>query len=226
MSTEFIPRINKALPECCDQLNPAILSDVLDDLGIANQVMSIGIRPLDESLTLCGRARTGAYMEVPYLEEGINPYRLEIALVDDLRQNDVAVLSCGGSSRIAPWGGLLSTAAKARGAAGCVTDGYVRDTIEVRRLKFPVFAGGIAPLDSKGRGQIMSTDVPVICDGVRVSPGDLVVGNADGVVVVPQEHELDVMAKAFEKHAGEDNSIKELRAGSYLRDVFEKYGIL
>ena len=226
MSTEFIQRLNKALPEGCDQLNPAILSDVLDDLGIANQVMSIGIRPLDESLTLCGRARTGAYMEVPYLEEGINPYRLEIALVDDLCKNDVAVLSCGGSSRIAPWGGLLSTAAKARGSAGCVTDGYVRDTIEVRRLKFPVFAGGVAPLDSKGRGQIMSTDVPVICDGVRVSPGDLVVGNADGVVVVPQEHELDVMAKAFEKHAGEDNSIKELRAGSYLRDVFEKYGIL
>jgi len=125
LSTEFIPRINKALPEGFYQLNPAILSDVLDDLGIANQVMSIGIRPLDESLTLCGRARTGAYMEVPYLEEGINPYRLEIALVDDLRQNDVAVLSCGGSSRIAPWGGLLSTAAKARGSAGCVTDGYV-----------------------------------------------------------------------------------------------------
>ena len=226
MSTEFIPRINKALPEGFYQLNPAILSDVLDDLGIANQVMSIGIRPLDESLTLCGRARTGAYMEVPYLEEGINPYRLEIALVDDLRQNDVAILACGGSSRIAPWGGLLSTAAKARGSAGCVTDGYVRDTIEVRRLEFPVFAGGVAPLDSKGRGQIMSTDVPVICDGVMVSSGDLVVGNADGVVVVPQEYELDVMAKAFEKHTGEDNSIKELRAGSYLRDVFDKYGIL
>ena len=66
MSTEFVPRINKALPEVCDQLNPAILSDVLDDLGIANQVMSIGVRPIDESLMLCGRARTGAYMEVPY----------------------------------------------------------------------------------------------------------------------------------------------------------------
>ena len=226
MNTEFIPRINKALPDGCDQLNPAILSDVLDDLGITNQVMSIGMRPLDESLTLCGRARTGAYMEVPYLEEGINPYRLEIALVDDLRKNDVAVLSCGGSSRIAPWGGLLSTAAKARGSAGCVTDGYVRDIMEIRRLEFPVFAGGVAPLDSKGRGQIMSTDVPVICDGVRICPGDLVVGNADGVVVVPQEHELNVMAKTLEKHIGEDNSINELRAGNYLRDVFDKYGIL
>ena len=226
MSTEFIPRINKDLPEGCNQLNPAILSDVLDDLGITNQVMSIGMRPLDESLTLCGRARTGAYMEVPYLEEGINPYRLEIALVDDLCKNDVAVLSCGGSSRIAPWGGLLSTAAKARGSAGCVTDGYVRDIMEIRRLEFPVFAGGVAPLDSKGRGQIMSTDVPVICDGVRICPGDLVVGNADGVVVVPQEHELNVMAKTLEKHIGEDNSINELRAGNYLRDVFDKYGIL
>ena len=226
LNTEFIPRINKALPDGCDQINPAILSDALDDLGITNQVMSIGMRPLDESLTLCGRARTGAYMEVPYLEEGINPYRLEIALVDDLRKNDVAVLSCGGSSRIAPWGGLLSTAAKARGSVGCVTDGYVRDIMEIRRLEFPVFAGGVAPLDSKGRGQIMSTDVPVICDGVRICPGDLVVGNADGVVVVPQEHELNVMAKTLEKHIGEDNSINELRAGNYLRDVFDKYGIL
>jgi len=226
LSSKFIPRINKALPEGFDQLNSAILSDVLDELGIENQVMSPIMRPLDETLTLCGRARTGAYMEVPYLEEGINPYRLEIALVDDLRQNDVAVLACGGSSRIAPWGGLLSTAAKARGSTGCVTDGYVRDTIEIRRLEFPVFACGVAPLDSKGRGQIMSTDVPVICDGVKVNPGDLVVGNADGVVVVPQEHELEVMAKALEKIDGEHNSIKELRAGSYLRDVFEKYGIL
>ena len=106
------------------------------------------MRPIEKSLILCGRARTGAYLEVPYLEDGANHYRLEIALMNDLRQNDVAVLSCGGSSCIAPWGGLLSTVAKACGSAGYVTDSYVRDTIEIRRLEFPVFAGGIAPLDS------------------------------------------------------------------------------
>ena len=66
---------------------------------------------------------------MPYASEGINPYRLEIALVDDLQKNDVAVFACGGSTRIAPRGSLLSTAAKARGSAGCVTDGYVRDII-------------------------------------------------------------------------------------------------
>jgi len=67
------------------------------------------------------------------------------------------------------------------------TDGFVRDIIDVRNIKFPVFSKGIAPLDSKGRGQIMSIDVPVICDNVLVKTGDFVVGNADGVVIVPQD---------------------------------------
>jgi len=219
-------KINHQLPDNYNQLHPALVSDALDDLGIPNQVMSIGMRPLDDTLTIHGRARTGAYMEIPYVAEGINPYHLEIALVDDLKKNEVAVLSCGGSNRIAPWGGLLSTAAKARGSVGCVTDGFVRDIIDVRNIKFPVFSKGIAPLDSKGRGQIMSIDVPVICDNVLVKTGDFVVGNADGVVIVPQDYESDVLKKAFEKLKSENKSIKELRDGSYLRDVFEKYGVL
>ena len=101
-------KINHQLPDNYNQLHPALVSDALDDLGIPNQVMSIGMRPLDDTLTIHGRARTGAYMEIPYVAEGINPYHLEIALVDDLKKNEVAVLSCGGSNRIAPWGGLLS----------------------------------------------------------------------------------------------------------------------
>ena len=72
----------------------------------------------------------------------------------------------------------------------------------------------------------MSIDVPVICDNVLVKTGDFVVGNADGVVIVPQDYESDVLKKAFEKLKSENKSIKELRDGSYLRDVFEKYGVL
>lgn len=226
MNSEFSSRTNPPLPDGWETLYAAVVSDALDETGIFNQAMSINMRPLDDSLFLCGRARTGAYMEVPYTVEGVNPYELEIAIVDDLRPGDVAVFACGGSSRIAPWGGLLSTAAIARGASGCVTDGYTRDIKVISSLKLPVFCTGIAPLDSKGRGQIMATDVPVICDSVRVSPGDLVVGDADGVVVIPQEHETAVLSKAFEKIHGESNSIKELQAGRYLREVYEKYGVL
>lgn len=222
----FQSRQNAPLPVNWQQLFTAVLSDALDSVGLRNQAMSSRIRPLDEQLKLCGRARTGAYMEVAHVAEGVNPYELEIAIVDDLKPGDVAVFACGGSSRIAPWGSLLSTATHARGAAGCVTDGFVRDVLEIRALGLPVFHGGIAPLDSKGRGQIQAIDVPVTCDGVLVCPGDLVFGDADGVVVVPQASETNVLKSAFDKINGEHNTMTELRAGAYLRDVYAKYGIL
>ncbi|MGE0241739.1 MAG: RraA family protein, partial [Parvibaculaceae bacterium] len=136
----------------------AFISDALDQIGLMDQAMRPAIRPLDEQCRMIGRARTGIYMEVSSVEPGVNPYELEIELVDDLKPGHVCVLACGGSSRIAPWGSLLSTAASMRGAAGCITDGLVRDILAIRKMQFPVFHGGIGPLDSKGRGQIMAID--------------------------------------------------------------------
>jgi 4-hydroxy-4-methyl-2-oxoglutarate aldolase len=217
---------NPPLPTGYDKLFTAVLSDALDAAGCMNQAMSPRIRPLDDALRLCGRARTGQYVEVDRVEEGVNPYELEIAIVDDLKPGDVAVFACGGSARIAPWGSLLSTATRARAGAGCVTDGFVRDILEIRAMKLPVFHAGIAPLDSKGRGHIVAIDVTVICDGVKVAPGDLVFGDADGIVVVPQAIEAQVLGIAFEKIKGERHSMRELREGSHLRDVFAKYGVL
>ena len=223
---KFQSRQNAPLPAGWDTLFSALLSDAMDAIGVRDQAMTPRMRPLDETLILCGRARTGQYVEVDGVEAGANPYELEIAIVDDLKPGDVAVFSCDGSDQIAPWGGLLSTATRARGAAGCVTDGFVRDILEIRSIKLPVFHAGIAPLDSKGRGHIIATDVPVLCDGVKVSSGDLVFGDADGVVVVPQAVEAEVLAVAFEKLKGEHHSIRELRSGAYLRDVYAKYGVL
>jgi len=104
MSSRFTPRLNPPLPDGLDRLFSAVLSDALDANGVTDQVMSSRMRPLDESLTLWGRARTGAFMEVPYVAEGVNPYELEIAIVDDLKPGDIAVFACGGSTRIAPVG--------------------------------------------------------------------------------------------------------------------------
>lgn len=226
MIAAFTSRLNPPLPQNWQALYAAVLSDALDAAGVWNQAMSARIRPLDDRLKLCGRARTAQFVEVPYVEDGVNPYELEIAIVDDLKPGDIAVFSCGGSSRIAPWGSLLSTATHARGAAGCVTDGFVRDILGIRELALPVFHAGVAPLDSKGRGQIQAVDVPVIVDGVRVEPGDLVFGDADGVVVVPQSVEAEVLKRAFDKVNGEHHSMNELRAGGFLRDVYAKYGVL
>jgi 4-hydroxy-4-methyl-2-oxoglutarate aldolase len=207
-------------------LYAAVLSDVLDGLGYRHQVLPPSIRPLDDGLVLCGRARTGLYRDVYHLPPGHNPYELEIALIDDLKPGEVPVLGCGSSGRIAPWGELLSTASMARGAHGCVTDGLVRDVRAIRELRFPVFHGGIGPLDSKGRGEVCAIDVPIECAGVSVNPGDLVFGDADGVVVVPQPVVTQTVRKALEKVEGEDRTRDELKQGARLADVFKKYGIL
>jgi regulator of RNase E activity RraA len=208
-------------------LYAAVLSDTLDGLRMTGQVMRPFVRPLDDDLVLCGRARTGLYAPVFDVAEGENPYDIEIALVDDLGPGDVAVFACGGpTERIAPWGELLSTAATCRGAAGCVTDGLVRDVRLIRKMGFPVFHGGIGPLDSKGRGKMIAKDVPVECAGVRVRAGDLVFGDADGVVVVPREVEETVIAAALEKINGEDRTREELARGLTLGEVFKKYGVL
>ena len=208
-------------------LNAAVLSDTLDSLGLMQQAMRPFMRPLDETLQLIGRARTGLYMPVYEHREGENPYEVEIALVDDLKPNDVVVLACDGpTDRIAPWGELLSTASVARGAAGCITDGLVRDVRQIREMRFPVFCGGIGPLDTKGRARMMERDIPIACGGVHLRSGDFVFGDADGVVIIPEERVHEVIAKAQEKALGEDNTRAQLRQGKLLGEVFRKFGIL
>jgi regulator of RNase E activity RraA len=191
-----------------------------------HQAVASRIRPLDENLVMVGRARTAAFMEVYHHEAGTNPYELEIALIDSLQKGEIPVFACSNPARVAPWGELLSTAAMARGAAGALMDGCTRDVKAIRAMQFPVFHGGIAPLDSKGRGKIMAIDVPIVCAGVTVNPGDLVFGDADGVVVIPKSIEDEVLRLAYEKVKGEHSTLEELRAGQKLADVFARHGIL
>ncbi len=214
------------LAEIRDRLTTALLSDVLDALGYRNQALPPRIRPLDDASVMAGRARTALFMDVYEVTPGENPYELEIALIDSLQQDEIPVFSCGGTGRIAPWGELLTTASLARGAAGALMDGLVRDIRAIRASGFPVFHGGIGPLDSKGRGKIVALDVPVEVAGVRICTGDLLFGDADGAIVVPQQVESQALAAAFEKLAGERSTLADLRAGQLLGQVYAKYGIL
>jgi regulator of RNase E activity RraA len=208
-------------------LGAPLLSDVMDSLGLMQQAMRPFVRPLNEDDILIGRARTGLYMPKYTVTPGENPYEVEIALVDDLKPGEIPVLACAGpTDRIAPWGELLSTASQARGAAGCVTDGLVRDVKQIRAMQFPVFHGGIGPLDTKGRARMMERDIPIECAGVRVRSGDIVFGDADGVVVIPSERADEVIARAQEKARGEDATRDELRNGKLLAEVFSRHGIL
>jgi 4-hydroxy-4-methyl-2-oxoglutarate aldolase len=208
-------------------LNAAVLSDVMDGLGLQQRAMRSFIRPLDDDLQLVGRARTGLYMPVYELRDGENPYEVEIALVDDLKPRDVVVLACNGpTERIAPWGELLSTAASARGASGCVTDGLVRDVRQIRAMRFPVFHGGIGPLDTRGRARMVERDTQVECAGVAVKSGDIVFGDVDGVVVIPRDRAREVIELAVAKVTGENRTRDALRRGDLLADVFRRFGVL
>jgi len=209
------------------QLYTGVLSDVMDSLGRPNQAMRPFIRPVDDASVMMGRARTGLYASVYGRRDHDNPYELEMALVDSLTGGDIAVLACNGpTERIAPWGELLSTAAKMRGANGCVTDGLVRDTRHIKSLGFPVFHGGIGPLDSIGRAKMIEHDTEIMCAGVKVHSGDIVFADIDGVVVIPQDIEQQVLDLALTKATSENNSRNELLEGKLLRQVYEKYGVL
>ena len=222
-----MPELALDLAELKGRLYAAVLSDVLDELGHPDQAVKPFVRPLDESGVLCGFARTGLYMKRYHLPAGHNPYALEMDLIDSLQPGEIPVLACDGpTDRIAPWGELLTTASQARGAAGCLTDGLVRDVRRIRALGFPVFHGGIGPLDTKGRAEMMAADEPVVLGGARVAPGDFVFGDVDGVVIVPRAIAPEAVRLALAKIAAEDSTRQELLAGDSLRTVFERHGVL
>jgi regulator of RNase E activity RraA len=218
---------NGDLALCCfaeQNLYTAVVADALDHLGIRNQAMREYLRPLRDNCTFAGWARTIACSDVYHISD--NPYALEIEALDSILPGEAVVVSTQQSRRNAPWGELLSTAAKARGARGAVVDGLVRDVKKIEKLDFPVLAAGIKPVDSIGRGIVTAYNVPVECGEVLVRPGDFVFADFDGAVVIPAGAVEQTIRLAADKVSREDSSRAELLNGAYLRDVFRKYGVL
>ena len=206
------------------KLYTAVVADALDQIGVRNQAMREYLRPVYPCKAICGWARTIACSDVYHVP--MEPYAMEIEAIDSILPDEVVVVSTQQSKRNAPWGELLSTAAKARGARGAVIDGLVRDVKKIEELGFPVLAAGIKPVDSMGRGIVTGYNVPVECGEVLVNPGDLVFADWDGVIVVPRASVEEVMRLALDKATREDSSRAELMGGAYLRDVFKRHGVL
>lgn len=205
-------------------LYTAVVSDSLDQLGVRQQAMREYLRPVHAGCKFAGWARTISCIDLYHIPD--DPYGMEIEAVDSLLPGEVAVVGTAKSTRNAPWGELLSTAARARGAHGAVIDGIVRDVKLIEELGFPVFAAGIKPVDSMGRGMVKEYNVPVECGEVLVNSGDFVFADYDGVVVVPSAIVKQVVELAADKASRENRSRDELMQGAYLRDVFAKYGVL
>jgi 4-hydroxy-4-methyl-2-oxoglutarate aldolase len=207
-----------------ERLYSAVLSDACDALGSRDRALGPDIRPLDEGQVLVGRAKTVVWAAT--FQVTSNPYEKEIAAVDLLRPGEVFVMAVHRSREIVPWGELLSTATLARGGRGAVLDGLVRDSSRIQAMRLPVFCTGRRPYDSCGRGIVADHDVPIAIDGVAISPGDLVFGDADGVVIVPRSLEIPVLERAWSKVAGENQTRQALLQGRSLGEVYQEYGVL
>jgi regulator of RNase E activity RraA len=138
----------------------------------------------------------------------------------------VLIAAAGGSMRSGLWGELLSTAARKSGCVGAIIDGAVRDVAKMTAMGFPIWARGTCLYDSKDRNRVIDLDVPVEIDGVRFAPGDLVVADIDGVVVVPQKIEAAVIRHAWDKVHAENTVRDAIAGGMSATAAFNKYGVL
>jgi regulator of RNase E activity RraA len=213
-----------ALIERLERLYPAVVADCLDRLGLRAQVLDPRIRPLYADAKVAGYAATVHCVEVDAVPASRDDwYRGELGAVDALQPGDVMVVStCRGSY----WGELLATASRYRGARGIVADAYTRDTLALIEMRFPTFAAGIHCADSLGRIDVDAVGVPVSCGGVEVAPGDLVLGDHDGVVVIPSARGEEVIALAEEKVEGENVVRDKLAEGMPVSEAFRTYGVI
>jgi 4-hydroxy-4-methyl-2-oxoglutarate aldolase len=167
-----------------DAASSAMVSDALDAVGVRNCALLPPLAPMSVPARVVGRAATVQFTPAGDPDPG-EPHEAMIDFIDGLTADDVAVVATTGNAASACWGELFSAAAKGGGAVGVITDGYVRDLDKIRAVGFPVFAAGTRPVDFKGRMRVIERGGRVVVGGVVARPGDTIVADADGVVVVP-----------------------------------------
>ncbi|HRQ88765.1 MAG TPA: RraA family protein [Bacteroidia bacterium] len=205
-------------------LYSAVVADVLDAHGYPNQCLSPAVRALTPTQRISGRIFTMKAEVVDGVPE--QPYVLEMEAVDTAQPGDVLLIDAGHDQSCGFWGELLSTACLAKGVRGVVMTACTRDLWALNRLNFPVFGIGASPADSKGRVDVSAIREPIVIDGVTAKQGDYILGDLDGVVIIPQEIAASVIAAAKEKVSGENTVREELAAGVPVSEVFRKHGIL
>ena len=215
------------------ELFPALLGDAMDKMGLLHQFLPAQVRPVQSTMCVIGRAMTvlGAdCVDTPPEVDRNNPiheqpFGLMLRALDDLKPNEV-YFAAGGSPRYALWGELMAMRAMKLGAVGAVMNGYSRDTPGILDLKFPTFSWGPYAQDFAARAKVIDFRCPLDVGGVRVNPGDIVVGDMDGVCVVPRGAEEEVFTKALAKSRGEKLVAQAIQDGMSATDAFAKYGVM
>ena len=207
-----------------EKLYTAVVADVLDSLGHRNQTLSADIKAMTSARTVCGRvftAKAEAVNEIPD-----EPYKLEMAAIDTMQAGDVLVVDGDHNRRCAFWGELLSTACQVKGVRGVVMSACTRDLWALEKMKFPVFAIGRTPADSKGRIDVTAIGEPITLDGVHIQSEDYLLGDPDGVVIIPAAALDETLRLAQEKVSGENTVRDDLANGMPVTEAFVQHGIL
>lgn len=196
------------------KLDTATISDALDKHGIAGQCLSI--KPRDHAFRMTGRAYTVRYGPLDTTRRGtVGDY------VDALEPGTVVVLDNGGREDATVWGDILTWLAHRKGLAGTVIDGANRDTHLCLELGYPVYSRSYSMRTGKDRVQVEAEQVPVTIGQARVAPGDLLRGDADGVVVIPRAAEDAVLETAEGIQRAEDEIRKLIASGKTLTEARE-----
>jgi regulator of RNase E activity RraA len=213
------------------ELYTAVIGDIMDKMGFLCQFLPPQIQPLEGKMRVVGRAMT--VLEADILpdpadkvgEDFKKPFGLMLDALDDLKAGEVYVCT-GASPSYALWGELMSTRAKMLGAAGAVVNGYSRDKKGILKLDFPTFSYGNYAQDQGPRGKVIDFRVPLKMGEVLINPGDMVIGDMDGVCIVPANAATEVFGMAIEKARGEKIVQKKIQEGMSARQAFETYGIM
>lgn len=200
-----------------------VVGDILDQVGRYRQFLPPQIRPLEPSMIVVGRAMPVVIGDVHGAQR--KPFGRLTEALDQLQPQEV-FLAATGRAQCAAWGEILTATARTRGAAGAVVDAYHRDTPKVLAQEWPVFSRGAYAQDAGVRAAVTDYRLPVQIGQVSVTPGDLVIGDRDGVVVVPHEVEDEVLERALRKATTESLVRRAIESGMTSTDALATYGVL
>ena len=199
----------------------ASVADAVDKLAGKRGYMDSEIKPRINERRIAGPAVT--VLEGPTTE--FLPPQHALDLIDSAAAGSVVVIGINGEANVAVWGGLMSAGAHIRGLEAAILDGGARDIAEIRRdYDFPVFSRSVSPGTTLGRFKTLASNVPVICGGIEVNPGDIIVADIDGVVVVPQALAAEVLKMAQEIDKRELEQAKLIVQTRSLKEGLAKYG--
>jgi len=206
------------------QLYTGAIADIMDDMGYRNQCLPADIRPLEPKMKVAGPIYPVRGRAKPPGERPDPRYR-QMDMLDAIYPGSVVLIEPGDETRAAHWGELMSNTARQKGATGCVVNGGLRDSMQIIDIGFPVFRKFHSPLTAVYRFEITDFGQPMEIGGVAIMPRDYILGDIDGVLVIPQAIVADVVATAETVRDKETIVRGQLQQGGSIRELFDKYRV-